>query len=714
MPDYLDFLLHSIIMPLIDGLRTYRGVNYMPAKIKRIFDTDRSIRLGIWGLGRGMSFYNSCRALNFDVVAGCDYNAHMRDNFLKANPGSFATADAEEFLARDFDAVLLATYCPAHADDAIACLKAGKHVLSEVTSFHTMAEGVRLVEAIESSGLVYNLAENYPFSAANMWLARKWREGFFGDLMYAEYEYVHECRVLAYTYIDGQPIQPGNQAHSWRSWLNFHYYNTHSLGPMMHITGLRPTRVTSLPAGVTLAGYPMKDAVHGMGGISPSLINMSNGAVVRNLMGSTTNDTHQQRIWGTQAAAQIGMGGLQVRVGAAGHGRMLTIQPHWDELGELAAKTGHGGGDFWVLYYFARQILTGEPAPFDVYGAADCTIPGLLAYRSSVENGQPYDVPNFRIKKERDGWRKDTFAQPRFDHREGLFPKEQDEALTSRFSRAIRDLITQAAVVRAYQDTIRLAEDLTNPTVIEEAIDPLLNQLPALRENQQTAKTIIERYPDSAGGRVLREMLELTAPELTGAASFERTLRRQRGQLPAKLKRLAEQRATKRRSPADRWYSHFLIEWSVPDLQPHPDGGLAETQPLALTRRDLNWRSILADTNGASPGMLNIHHHFGGKHGIAYAAIKIKVKQRETWDLCLGHDGGIKVFMDRKTIACVPTRINPSVPDRTVIPITLTQGTHTLQIALDTDEGMGWGIYLRFAIPKSRRKPGLKPVFPVI
>ena len=312
----------------------------------RIFDTDRKIRLGIWGLGRGMSFYESCRALNFDVVAGCDYTQHMRDNFSKANPDARATDSAAEFLAMDFDAVLLATYCVAHADDAIACLRAGKHVLSEVTSFHTMAEGVRLAEEVEKRKLVYNLAENYPFSAANMWLERKWREGFFGDLLYAEYEYVHECRSLAYTYIDSSPINPGNQLHSWRSWLNFHYYNTHSLGPMMHITGLRPTRVVALPSIVGLRGFPMRDPKYGMGGITPSLITMSNGAVVRNLMGATTSDTHHQRIWGTEAAAEIADGNLHVRVGASGGGPILDVRPRWNDLGELAAKTGHGGGDF--------------------------------------------------------------------------------------------------------------------------------------------------------------------------------------------------------------------------------------------------------------------------------------------------------------------------------------------------------------------------------
>lgn len=142
-------------------------------RTKRIFNTDKRIRLGIWGLGRGMTFFNTCRLLNIDVVAGCDYNEHMRTHFQSVCPGAFVTADEDEFLSQDFDAVLVATFCPAHGPHAIKCLQAGKHVLSEVTSFFTMAEGVKLVEEVEKRKLVYNLAENYPFSAANMWLAKR-------------------------------------------------------------------------------------------------------------------------------------------------------------------------------------------------------------------------------------------------------------------------------------------------------------------------------------------------------------------------------------------------------------------------------------------------------------------------------------------------------------------------------------------------------------
>ena len=488
------------------------------AETERIFDTDRRIRLGIWGLGRGLSFFRTCEALNLDVVAGCDYNRHMRDRFHEAQPSALVTDDAERFLAGDFDAVLLATFCPAHADDARRCLAAGKHVLSEVTAFHTLAEGVALVEAVERSGRVYNLAENYPFSAANMWLARRWQEGLFGDLMYAEYEYVHECRSLCYTYIDGEPIQPGNQVHSWRSWLNFHYYNTHSLGPVMHITGLRPTRVVALPSSPGLAGYLM-GALQGMGGAAPSLINLSNGAVMRNLMGATTNDTHQQRLWGTLGSAEQVDGQLRLRLGASGNGPRHVVKPAWDALGELAARTGHGGGDFWTLYYFARQILDGRPAPFDVYRAADCTIPGIQAYRSSLHGGAPMPVPDLRQPAERDACRHDTFAQPRFDDRAGLFPGIAGNELTEQFSLTMRDLIRGVTAYRAWRDWRQVAAELDQPARLGEFADALQSELPRLAEVVPTARRLMAAYPGTPGARVLGEMLALADDvDLAGTA----------------------------------------------------------------------------------------------------------------------------------------------------------------------------------------------------
>lgn len=472
---------------------------------------DRRIRLGIWGLGRGMSFYRTCAALDIDVVAGCDYNPHMRENFLKSCPGAFVTDNEEEFLRRDFDAVLLATYCTEHAADAIRVLQAGKHVLSEVTAFHTMAEGVRLVEAVEKSGKVYQLAENYPFSKVNLFLADRYRKGLFGELQYAEFEYVHNCLQLSYCYIDGMPVNPGNTVHFWRSWIHFHYYNTHSLGPIMNITGLRPTRVVSLPGTRGVPGFLDRHYQ----GIAPSLMTMSNGALFRNLMGATSSDVHTQRMWGTLGASESAGDWLCLRLGGGlgeSAGLKLNVTAQWPEgFAELAEKTGHGGGDFWVLYYFAREIREGIPGPFNIYSAADCTIAGILAYRSSVEDGKAYDIPDFRKKAERKAWKDDHFAQARYDVRKGCFPAKADPAITGTFSRTMTDIVLMANSYKSLEGWAGLAGSVTpeNRQKIRDARDRFLANLPKIQATYRQARIIADAYPGSDGARVLKEMLEV-------------------------------------------------------------------------------------------------------------------------------------------------------------------------------------------------------------
>ena len=466
----------------------------------RVFDTDKRIRLGIWGLGRGMSFFKTCQFLNIDVVAGCDFNAHMRENFKTACPGAFVTDDAEAFLGRDFDAVLLATFCPAHGPHAIQCLQAGKHVLSEVTSFFSLAEGVRLVEEVEKRGLVYNLAENYPFSAANMWLANRWREGLFGELMYAEYEYVHECRSLAYTYIDGIPVKPGHTVHNWRSWFNFHYYCTHSLGPVMVITGTRPVAVETFPCKPRIAGYLGGRGENGT--MSPSLIRWTTAPSCAT-HGRGNNDSPSQRMWGTLGAYEIGHGGVRLRLGAEGQAPMMAVNPKWEGLGELAAQTGHGGGDFWTLYYFAREILTGEKGPFDIYGGCDVTIPGILAIRSAREGGKPMEVPDFRRKADRDRYRDDDEQQERYNTARGVFgglvPRPDEPA--ARFSSVMKDVVAAVPVYRAYADWKKVREAPSPIRAVPAVAEKLLLHYPRLADATATPARSSTPHPKTTAHR---------------------------------------------------------------------------------------------------------------------------------------------------------------------------------------------------------------------
>jgi len=638
----------------------------------RVFDTKKRIRLGIWGLGRGMSFYKTCKFLNIDVVAGCDYNEHMRDKFLHANPGAFATADADEFLKQDFDAVLLATFCPSHADDAIKCLQAGKHVLSEVTAFFTMAEGVKLVEEVEKRKLVYHLAENYPFTAANMWLANRWKEGLFGELMYAEYEYVHELLSLSYTYADGIPVKPGHTVHNWRSWMNYHHYCTHSLGPVMVITGTRPTMVESFPVRHQLAGYLGKNG-EGMGGMTPSLISMSNGGVVRNLMGAGTNDTHSQRIWGTRGAFEKGDDGLRLRLGASGSSPKMQVNPTWEGLGELAATTGHGGGDFWTLYYFAREILTGEKGPFDIYGACDVTIPGIQALRSSLDGGKPMEVPDFRKKADRGRYRSDDWQLERYDVKRGVFAGAKLNEQAANFTTTMKNLISSSQAYRAYADWKKVQSSMAMPEKFLPVASKLLDIYETLISAYNDARSIVNAYPKSDGARVMSQMLELGEEEKALSAGFlpalkkeVSALRRKFGESSLLRKFTASALLTEKMRISGVKYPGRNIDFSA--LTPHDEFN--------------DIRSRYADKAKLD--------------GLIYARGFFTTKKAGAAKLRIGANGPFKIFANKQEVGCNPKATNPISSSVITIPVTLKKGKNEIVIAIRTNCGRAFGFTAEF------------------
>lgn len=640
------------------------------ASEKRVFDTDKRIRLGIWGLGRGMSFYKTCEMLNIDVVAGCDYNDHMREGFLHANPGAYVTADADEFLKQDFDAVVLATFCPSHADDAIKCLQAGKHVLSEVTSFFSLAEGVRLVEEVEKRKLVYNLAENYPFTASNMWLANRWKEGIFGDLMYAEYEYVHECRSLAYTYIDGVPVKPGHTVHNWRSWFDFHYYCTHSLGPVMVITGTRPTMVETFPCKQRIAGYLHEQGASN-GTMTPSLIQMDNGAVVRNLMGAATNDSHSQRIWGTRGAFEMGHGALRLRLGASGQSPMMTVNSKWEGLGELAEKTGHGGGDFWTLYYFAREIFTGEKGPFDIYGGCDVTIPGIQALRSSLEGGAPMEVPDFRKKADRDRYRNDDWQQDRYNVKRGVFGGIEPKGKAAEFTSVMKDMVTCAPMYRAYVDWKKVQDAITDPAQFYPIAKKLLDNYDLLVQAYKDARAIIKAYPKSDGATVLAEMLDVGDDKKACSAAFLAALKKD----VAALKRKYDDGLTviKKSETTDLLADKSLIK--------------AVTYPKTFVKQMV----LPYDEGMKYHDIRKLYDSKKNKDGLVFARMSYSAKKAGPATLRLGADGPFKVFVNKKEVFCDSSATNPIDEHKANIPVVWKKGKNEIMVAVRTNRGNAWG-----------------------
>ena len=357
----------------------------------------KPIRVGVIGVGRGQSFARSATAtVGLELVAICDvWQERLAE--IGQQYGVTTYTDYDKFLEHDMDAVILANYFHQHAPFAIKALQAGKHVMSETAANKTLAEGVALCRAVEQSGKIYMFAENYPFTAFNQEMARLYRTGEIGQVTYAEGEYNHPMAPDAIL-----RISPGSQ--HWRNWLPSTYYCTHALAPLMCITDTMPVAVNALS--IAVPALSAKLARHNDPG-SVILCRMDNGAVFRIFGLTLPGHSNWYRVHGTQGAMEITRG-----PGYYGPGQVRvwhdewdcppetpverTYVPDWPEHGDLARKAGHGGGDFWTSFHFANAIRTGEQPYLDVYRGVTMSSVGILAWKSALEDGRPFAVPNFR------------------------------------------------------------------------------------------------------------------------------------------------------------------------------------------------------------------------------------------------------------------------------------------------------------------------------
>jgi len=211
----------------------------------------KKIKIGIFGVGRGMDLARDFMLLGADVVAICDFNKErLAAAVNKVSADTVAYDDFDAFIEHDMDAVLLANYFHEHTPYAIKCFKKGLHVLSECISNGTMAEGVELLRAFEKSNSIYMLSENYPQMIFNREMKRVCDDGTLGKILYAEGEYNHPGDPND---IEFKKVYNYFPEH-WRNFLPRSYYITHSLGPVMWATGATPKKVTSFAAFAPIEG----------------------------------------------------------------------------------------------------------------------------------------------------------------------------------------------------------------------------------------------------------------------------------------------------------------------------------------------------------------------------------------------------------------------------------------------------------------------------
>jgi predicted dehydrogenase len=367
------------------------------------------MNVGIVGSGgRGRSFRAGLEVHGASVHAVCDTDKDRLDASAAALEAKETYTDYDEMLERsDIQAVVIGTPMNLHVPQAIAALKRNLHVLSEVPAGVSVDECRELVAACGDSQGVYMMAENYIYMRANIIVRELARQGLFGEVYYAEGEYIHEVKGLN---------EKTKWRRKWQTGINGITYGTHSLGPILQwLQGDRVTRVCCEGSGHRHRD-PRGDLYENEASCV-MLCKTERDALLKIRVDMLSDRPHSMtnyQLQGTDGAyesrrAPDERGRLWLRdlcekrtwfdiedIANLRHLAETYMPEMWRNPPAEALRAGHGGGDYFEMGDWFQAIRGEKPCPLGIHAAMDMTLPGLVSQQSILEDGTWLDVPDSR------------------------------------------------------------------------------------------------------------------------------------------------------------------------------------------------------------------------------------------------------------------------------------------------------------------------------
>jgi 2-hydroxy-4-carboxymuconate semialdehyde hemiacetal dehydrogenase len=125
-----------------------------------------------------------------------------------------ATDNFDDILAnKQVDAVILCTPTQMHAAQAVACMKAGKHVQAEIPLADSLRDAYRVLQMQENTGLVAMCGHTRRFNPSHQWVRKKIVAGEFN---------IQQMDVQTYFFRRSNMNALG-QARSWTDHLLWHH-----------------------------------------------------------------------------------------------------------------------------------------------------------------------------------------------------------------------------------------------------------------------------------------------------------------------------------------------------------------------------------------------------------------------------------------------------------------------------------------------------------
>jgi predicted dehydrogenase len=361
------------------------------------------VRIGIAGLGFGAEFIPIFQKHpDAEMFAICQRSEESLNQIGDAFGIERRYSDYAEMLADpDIDAIHINTPIPNHAEQALAALRAGKHVACTVPMATTIEECRQIVEATRESGKNYMMMETVVYSREFLYVQDLVRSGELGRIQFLRG--AHQQEMAGWPgYWEGLPPM---------------HYATHAVSPLLALADRHAEYVMCLGSGQIseelTAKYGSPFAVES------ALIKLRDSPlaaeITRSLFETAREYVESFDVYGDKLAFEweqtegdrpvLFRGEDAERVTIPDYAERLpepiqrfTTKGVYDEEHEhLSFKqgAGHGGSHPHLAHEFVRSIVEGRAPSIDALTAANWTCVGICAHESAMNGGARIDLPDF-------------------------------------------------------------------------------------------------------------------------------------------------------------------------------------------------------------------------------------------------------------------------------------------------------------------------------
>ncbi|MBQ8510918.1 MAG: Gfo/Idh/MocA family oxidoreductase [Clostridia bacterium] len=394
------------------------------------------IRIGIVGFGEfSGSFMDHFQTHpDVDEVVGAEVLPERREEFRRKYGLEKIYDSYEQMLECEdkLDAVGIFTQRHQHGPMVITALKRGLHVFSAVPLSCEVDEAFKIIELVKKTRKIYMAGETCYYFPCAIWCREKYKTGAFGKFVYGESQYYHDITEMFGSFASG-----GSE---WKKVAGIPpmYYSTHSMSMLFLSIGEYPVEVTCM-------GFEddIGDGIYGKGNNlwdnpfsnETAIFKMSGGGVARinefrrcgtnkpssyitSLIGTHAsymcNGMHHTftvgNVFGQKPRVEYISNEINSHIYTENKDKLdLNVDPIMYKCHRGFSKVhdisrlpvsfrdipdgGHNGSHPFLVDDFVRACVTGKLPPNNVWDAATCMIPGVIAHDSAMQGGKTLPVP---------------------------------------------------------------------------------------------------------------------------------------------------------------------------------------------------------------------------------------------------------------------------------------------------------------------------------